>query len=223
MSGRAFSKSTSAMLTIFFWLCSHHALSQEFNPALDDWRKAHHVEFKKITPTKYQIVNNTISAQVESSGSALVLPFSTPRKVSAVRVKMTFENAMANFPSQKRVQREGDDFILRVGLLMHGKAPWVPFIAPEWVKMLQSVMIHPSDKMIYQVAAMPQELPAKWVSPYSDSVFNELMSCHPMTSVNEWECATRFELREIVGLWLMADGDDLKSKNSVVIKSLVVE
>jgi hypothetical protein len=213
------------MNSIFFaisLLWSSQIFAQEFVPPLSEWRNAKHVEFKKITPTKYSFSTDSISAEVESSASALVLPFKAPQKFSGMKVRLSFENSMSAFDANLRLKKGGDDFVLRMGLLIHGKAPWIPFMAADWVKMLQTVMIHPSGNMIYQVAALPNELPSTWVSPYSDSILNERMSC-VATSASEWECVSKFEAREIVGLWLMSDGDDLKLKNKVVVKSLILQ
>ncbi len=178
--------------------------------------KMHRVHFSDIPPTVFHFDGTKLLATVNKSASALVLPLSTPLLINEARIHWRPEAGHLKLASpEQELQKEGDDAWWRIGLILAGEAPTIPFFAPAWVKELRDVLILPSREMVYLIAGSKQEEGKKWENPYSASI-----SCVSMRQVDEeqgWkQAAYRFSAAQtVVGFWLMADGDNTASEFSV--------
>ncbi len=81
----------------------------------------------------------------------------------------------------------------------------------------------PTDRMLYLVVDAKHAPGELWESPYSGSM--TLMSVASVEGKDGWrQAAVAFpEPKQVVGLWLMADGDDTGSTFETRLKDLVLE
>ncbi len=180
----------------------------------------HHVIFKDIPATKYSEEEGAIKADVASSSSFLLQPFTVVKTIKKVqwRWKMTGDLKVESFSQLKT--KAGDDAVIRIGLIKSGSAPTVPFFAPSWIKAIKDHMKLPGDEMQYLMAGGPADSGASWVSPYSKSM--SMLQAASLAEEGGWHLSQHVftEPLKVVGIWLMADGDDTKSNFSVSIKNL---
>jgi hypothetical protein len=179
-----------------------------------------HISFEKIPSTKYSEEAGIINAEVASSSSFLLKPFSEVKNIKKVqwRWKVTGDLNVKSFDELK--SKSGDDALFRIGLIKAGSAPTVPFFAPSWIKAIRDHMKLPGAEMQYLVSGGPAAKGAKWVSPYTDSM--NLLQVESTPEESGWHLAQHSfsDSLKVVGLWLMADGDNTKSKFSVSVKDL---
>lgn len=178
--------------------------------------KAHLVRFSDIPPTDFAFNGATVLATVNKSSAALVFPLSAPVSVSEVSVHWRRERGLIKLASpEQELEKDGDDAWWRIGLVLAGEAPTVPFFAPAWVKELRDILILPSKEMVYLVAGSQQAAGKKWENPYSSSI--SCLSMHELPAEQGWTNSHyRFSApQKVVGFWLMADGDNTASEFAV--------
>jgi hypothetical protein len=179
------------------------------------------IKFEKIAPTQFEYAEQQINFNVSQSSAALIGVIDPPKTVSKIKFEWkTNYSESASIAEEKT--KGGDDFPLRVGLIVKGKAPMVPFFAPKWIKALKEILKQPSDRMLYLVLGSSQAPGARWPSPYSDSIENLAVSG---TATNDGWIKVEAEpgSLELVGYWLMADGDDRKLRFESHIRNMKFE
>ncbi len=182
-----------------------------------------HITFKGIKPTHYYNLRDRLLARVENSASALLYAFDKVRPVRRISFRWKLRGRLRVRSKQHEKSKAGDDAYFRIGLMLHGKAPAVPFFAPAWIKMTQRHMRLPAAKITYVAISSRHGYGESWLSPYDRSI--------RIVAINRRVAADRFtqvtyqfdRTLQVVGLWLMADGDDTGSRFSVSIKDLVLE
>jgi len=182
----------------------------------------HHISFGNIPATKYSQEEDAIKADVASSSSFLLKPFSSVKNIKKVqwRWRMTGDFKVDSFALLQ--SKAGDDAVVRVGLIKSGYAPMAPFFAPSWIKAIKDYLKLAGAQMHYVVAGGPAPAGAAWVSPYSKSM--TMVQAKSSVEKDGWTLSQHDfqESIKVVGLWLMADGDNTKSNFSVLIKDLRV-
>ncbi len=182
-----------------------------------------HIEFDgKVKPTKYTFQNGSLVADVNSSGSALLMSFEKLRSVKNISFKWKKEGSLNIKSIDQMKEKDGDDAYFRVALVVSGDAPFVPFFAPSWIKMIKKVMKLPSDSMMSYLASIKSSVLDSWPSPYTNSITNVLIPWKK--DAYGWYSFEKTLDKEIktVGLWLQADGDNTESTFRSTIKDLVV-
>jgi len=179
--------------------------------ALSDFR---HVTFEGRAPTIYKETDGAIVATVASSASFLLQAFPAPRTVTKVRVVWQAEGRPRVRDAAHEASKDGDDAVLRVGLLLRGEAPLIPFFAPAWIKAVRDTLKHPTGEMLYLVLDARHKAGETWESPYASDIRNMSIAGSDVVLAKPLQ---------VVGLWLMADGDDTKSSFTVTVKELNVE
>lgn len=181
------------------------------------------VKYGSIPSTTYQFFGKELTATVNSSASGLVYPFPHWRSVQRISFKLKIKGRLDLSSAKVEASKKGDDNYFRIGLMVSGKAPFVPFFAPGWVKLTRDYLKHPSNGMqVYFVNA--QHKPgATWFSPYSKSI-----QIYSVTGVMTGDGYSQFTIKlkqpiKVVGLFLLADGDDTKSSFKVWVKNLKIE
>lgn len=180
------------------------------------------ITFKDIEPTKYERIGETLVATIHESSSALVKAFDAPRKIQRLGFSWLLEGGLKVADANAEQSKAGDDMPFRVGLMVKGPAPTVPFFAPAWVKAVRDAMALPTDKMIYFAVGTKSPPGTVWKSPYAASI--ETRAVASTKGGDGWNVVDHgMGPLEVVGIWLMGDGDNTKSNFSVKIRSLVLE
>ncbi len=179
-----------------------------------------HITFDSIPETNYKLASdNSLEIDVNESSSFLLMSFKKITPVSKVSFQWKKVGDLKVKDSKDEQEKSGDDMPLRIGLLLHGKAPLVPFFAPGWIKMIKEKLHHPSESLIYLVVGSKTPAGSTWPSPYDSSIKYE--SLPSKTAENGWNQTTvEFPQRKVVGLWLMADGDNSKSSFKTFLRNL---
>jgi len=212
---------------IFSGVLKHQKPKQEplatnLKPLSAKAEQFHHITFKNIKPTKYSISKGQLTAITDKSASAFILPFKKKRTVNYMSFEWKFTGNF-NQPSVKEIKTKGgDDAILRLGLMVSGRARLVPFFAPTWIKKTADIMKFPAGDLIYLNPHSPLADNRKWKSPYSTSIQNIAVGSKLLA--DKWRRSTyKFdEELTVVGLWIMSDGDNTSSKFETHLRNLVI-
>lgn len=183
-----------------------------------------HITFDELTPTQYRNDGDTLVLTVKSSASFLVLPFDKVRTVKKVTFEWQGDAVAAVKDAAHEASKDGDDAPLRLGLIMSGEPPIVPFFAPAWIKSVRGTLKLPSDKLLYLIPQARHKPGEKWTSPYSDSI--ECVALADTAATKDGWRKSRLELPTalpIVGLWIMADGDNTQSSFTSRLRNLRFE
>ena len=94
-----------------------------------------------------------------------------------------------------------------------------PFV-PSWLRRVRAALKFPSVNMIYLVADAKHASGQQWLSPYNERV--TMISLNSNMEDAGWKSAQyQFDKPiEVVGIWLMADGDDTRSKFTTEIRNI---
>lgn len=188
-----------------------------FNP--DVWRS---VTFAKIPPTSYDLRGAVLEAKVDKSSSLLVAAWDKPRRVRAIAFEWKTQGKLLTANADVEKSKKGDDAALKVALLLHGPAPFIPFFAPSWIKAVASLLKYPTDRALNITVTKHVPEGTKWESPYTSSI--EHVAVAGTLKADDWRQA-QYQLpqpTEAVGLWLMADGDDTASVFTTSVRELKV-
>ena len=183
----------------------------------------HHITFKDIPPTKYEFAGDHATMAVTKSASAMVQSFPTVRTVTAMQFEWRGTGTVGVLDARHEQTKRGDDARLRIGLMLEGKKPTVPFFAPAWIKAVDAVMKLPAERLQYYVVDAKAAPGSEWDSPYASSIVNLALASTP--DKDGWN-KVRYKLPgsvTIVGIWLMADGDDTGSTFTTELRALDLE
>jgi hypothetical protein len=182
-----------------------------------------HIQFKKIKASRYVFHEQLLQIDVDESASFLMLPFATVKKINRVSFEWRSDGRPRIESAHHEEQRNGDDAVFKLGLLLKADDSLInPFI-PSWMKRVEALLKFPSENMINLVVASKHAPGEQWPNPY-----NKRVSTIAIASVEEdqgWMQATyQFDQPvDIVGLWLMADGDNTHSKFTTYIRNIRLE
>jgi hypothetical protein len=183
-----------------------------------------HVSFDGIAPTVYKADGEALVMDVKESSSFLLRPFDKVVPVRRVSFEWRGEGELSvASPAEERTKR-GDDARLRVGLILSGEAPLIPFFAPSWIKAIRDAMRLPADHMLYLTVGAKSSPGSEWPSPYGDGMRIRVLASRPVDG-GVWNAAEASfsPPLKVVGLWLMADGDNSKSSFRTELRKLTVE
>jgi hypothetical protein len=181
------------------------------------------ISFEKIPPTQFAYEKGVLSMKVEKSSAALIKRFADVQSVQTVSFKWKSSGKRNVADAAIEKEKSGDDFYLRIGLIMSGPAPWVPFFAPAWIKALRDYMTLPTNHMKYLLVGTHHSPGSEWESPYSSSISNLALASTAAPGGYQ-KAEAKFDLPlEIVGLWIMADGDNSASVFTTELKYLQLQ
>ena len=182
-----------------------------------------HISMGDAPPTGYRNSGSALVMQVRSSASYLLLPLAAPQTVRGVQLRWRSAGARRVRTAAAEETKAGDDHLLRVGLILAGDAPSIPPFAPAWVKTIRERLTSPSNRMIYLVAGARHAPGSRWRNPYADSIDN--VALPTAVAGDGWTRSAIVLDRpvEVVGLWLMADGDDSGSSFETTLAELQLE
>lgn len=191
---------------IFFWAA--HARADILPLALPGWQA---LTFEAIPATAIQKRETEWLFSVNRSASAEVLPLLKAEAVREVSFDWYTEGPTETLSKGDLRSKEGDDALLRVGLILSGEAPLVPFFAPAWVKKLAEILHLPTASMLYLTPGTGLKDGSVFASPYTDSI--RTIAVGSQAGETPWQHVRVVfpQAKEVVGLWLMADGDNSAS------------
>lgn len=170
-----------------------------------------HITFKDIPATDYSIKDHILTASVHSSSSALLFSLDKVTCFESLSVEWQLNGKVNTNDPKVEQSKAGDDFPLRIGLMIHGKAPFVPFFASAWIKAVRDYLKFPSQTMQYYILGSASPAGTTWESPYTSSISNTALAS--VDSGDGWKkSSTPLSNLSLVGYWLMADGDNTQSQ-----------
>ena len=182
-----------------------------------------HIEFSRINSSRYSFHDQQLKIEIDDSASFLMKSFVQVRQIKQVSVEWRSEGEPEIKSVQHEEQREGDDAVFKIGLLLSGEDSFFNPFLPSWMKRVEESLQHPSDNMVYLLVKAKHASGEQWVNPY-----NKRISMIVMNSVagnKDWHTSnyTFDNPVNVVAVWLMADGDNTDSRFTVNIKNLSLE
>ncbi len=182
-----------------------------------------HIKFNGIKPSVYHFNGSEFKAVVDKSSSALIYSFDMPIKIKKIRFMWKRLGTIAVKNLEQEASKSGDDNYFRLGLLLHGKKPSLPFFAPSWVKLTAKHLKVPADKIVYYFVDAKHLPNSQWRSPYNSSiVIKSVKSILGKDGYNRVVIDIKNPVN-VAGLWIMSDGDNSKSKFTTWVKHLTIE
>jgi len=190
---------------------------------IPDGENTTHITCKRITPNNYFFKEDILKIQVNNSASFLLLPFEDTKIITSVSFRWKKTGVLNIKDSDQEETRRGDDAYLRMGLALRGKNTITNPLAPKWAKQVKEVLHHASSKMIYLTPGSKHKVGEHWKSPYSNDV--DIIAVSSEMKTDGWNYSEyKFEdSQSVVGLWIMADGDNTQSTFTTMLKSLTLE
>ncbi|MCC7111487.1 MAG: DUF3047 domain-containing protein [Deltaproteobacteria bacterium] len=176
-----------------------------------------------VPPTGYRNAGSALVMRVRSSASFLLLPLATPQTVRGVHLRWRSTGRRDVGTAAEEVTKAGDDHLLRVGLMLAGDAPTVPSFAPAWVKAVRDRLTSPSNRMVQLVAGAHHAPGSWWKNPYAESIDCVALPTEPAGDGFSRSSIALDAPVTVVGLWLMADGDDSGSSFETTLADLQLE
>lgn len=200
--------------------------ARDISLLLADWQP---VAFDSIEPTLFQQIDTPdgegVRMTVRNSSSFLVQPFTKVEEISRVSWKMRYSGLPPVANRSEESAKSGDDFVLRVGLITAGDHKRVSMFAPDWIKQLAKILKAPAGNVVYLVASRFHPSGSTWPSPYSDQLSYVSVVELKRESTRDWiEVAYTLPTpTRVIGLWLMADGDDTHATFTSAIRQLRID
>lgn len=179
-----------------------------------------HIQFGRIKANRYSFEAHTLKIEVDNSASFLMKSFESVRPVRQVSFHWRSDNSPGVIDAEHETQKAGDDAVFKIGLLLRSENVIENPLLPRWMRQVRTQLKYPSENIIYLVADAKHAVGEQWVNPYNRRVTMVSM----MSSVSEggWQRAsyTFNDPVEVVAIWLMADGDNTKSRFTSYVKAI---
>jgi hypothetical protein len=183
-----------------------------------------HVHFKRIKPNQVEFKDKAIHFDVNRSASFLLLAFDDIRRIRAVCFQWNANGMLNKNSIEHENSRKGDDAWLRVGLIIEGRPDHIPeALLPRWMKQVRQTLKHQSGRMVYLIPDALHTPGDTWKSPFSSDV--DMISVASRDMDDAWKQVS-YEFtnpQQVVGLWIMADGDNTGSIFESRLRNLVME
>jgi hypothetical protein len=181
------------------------------------------VTFGDKKATVYADDGDAIKMRVEKSAAFLLMPFDRPRATRELRFQWKADGAIGVKDAATQRTKAGDDTLLRVGLVVAGEAPALPFMAPEWAKLVREQLRFSAGTMRFAVVGSPVPAGEAWKSPWTDDI--TLYAAEDEALAHGWHQARAVLPATVsaVGLWIMADGDDTGSSFTTWLRRLTLK
>ena len=186
-----------------------------------------HIKFKRIKANNYTFQNQQLKIDVDNSASFLMMPFDQVQVISQISFQWRNIGEPTIRSAEHEEKRDGDDSVFKVALLLKADEPsfnssFNPLI-PSWMKRVDKLLSLPSEEMVYLVVGAKHAAGQHWLNPYNDRV--KMVAMKNKIGSNGWVNASYTLKRpvEVVGLWLMSDGDNTHSKFTTTVKNIVIK
>jgi len=180
------------------------------------------IHFDKIARNTFTFHQKTdeLSVAVRQSSSLWILPFKKKRNIDEVRVHFRLPAKNLEQNTDKALsQKSHDDWPLRVGLMRYGDPPWIPFLAPSWIKAVKEILHLPSNFLL-NLTPSKKFLGKKWQSPYTSSIVHKGVDYQSNGSSHRLQYKLSTQDNPLVGLWVHCDGDDLKRNFTLILEKI---
>jgi hypothetical protein len=150
-----------------------------------------------------------------------LLPFKQKKTVRAVRFDWKLDDGQLNLAdAAEELKRAGDDSIFKLGLMLEGEAQLPLAFAPDWLQQVNAALSFPSEMIIYIVAGAKHAAGQYWPNPYNKRV--TMIAAKERELDAGWSEASHVLEKpvSVVGLWLMADGDNTQSSFLSRVKNI---
>jgi hypothetical protein len=193
---------------------------------VDNWKQ---LEYRNILPNKVSTIRENgdhLKISVFQSASPLIYKFERPKKIKSITLKAVLTNGELNLNGIKQGEKNGDDFILRLGFVAKGNNQlnfFQKLTAPNWVKELYKLSDEKTgiDKIYFYNFASTD---IKWVErihPLSNLISEKIVG-----KIIDKKIELQFDLdssKEYLGIWISSDGDDTKSKYELQLDQLIID
>ena len=183
-----------------------------------------HIHFKRIKPNRVEFIKDAIHFEVNRSASFLLLAFNDIKNIRTVSFQWNADGMLNKDSVEQEKTRKGDDAWLRVGLIIEGQPDHVPEpLLPRWMKQVRQTLKYQSGKMLYLIPDALHTPGDTWKSPFSSDI--DMISVDSRDIDGVWKQASHefTNPQQVVGLWIMADGDNTGSIFKSRLKNLVIE
>jgi len=182
-----------------------------------------HIQFKKIKASRYTFHDQLLQIDVDESASFLMLPFTAVKKIKRVSFEWQSDGRPGVESAHHEEQRRGDDAVFKLGLLLKANDSLISPFLPPWMKRVEALLKFPSGNMINLVVDSKHAPGEQWPNPYNKRV--STIAIASAEGGQGWmHAAYQFDQPvDIVGLWLMADGDNTHSKFTAYIRNITLE
>ena len=150
--------------------------------------------------------------------------FENVRSVSRVAFDWRAEGQLNKRDVEHESTRKGDDAWLRVGLILKGEPQLLDPLVPPWVKQVRNTLNYPSDEMVYLIPDARHAPGKSWPSPFSKQI--RMISVASSTEQDGgWRSVNYVSPQplQVIGIWLMADGDNTQSNFISSIRKLQIQ
>lgn len=179
------------------------------------------MKFEEIPKTAYRREQDEIIIQVKNSASFLYFPLEKVRSVYGFKVIWTYDRPLNLKSSKQELQKNGDDALLRIGLLTHGPSHSLPFFTPAWIRTMDETLRHSANGIIWYLAGSRQGRGHRWANPYSEEIHQvSLGPARPKTWTVSSE--TFKDPIKISAIAFGSDGDNTLSTFEIRIKHLSI-
>lgn len=212
----------TGLLYLFLVLLSRSVVAEEAHSYLN-LLQLKHIQFDDIPANRIHVSPDHIKIHVNASASFLMRGFDDVQSVSKVYVHWKSTGSPGFVDIKHETQKDGDDAVLKVALMLEGKRTGFDWFLPDWIKQVRSEMKHESSRMIYLVAGSQQAPGTSWPNPYNEDItmiaMNNVTAADGVTvSSYSFDTAAR-----VAGIWMMADGDNTASSFSTEVLRLELE
>jgi hypothetical protein len=188
---------------------------------MPNFSKHQHIKFKNTIRTKYALKDNAVCGNVRKSSSALAWVFDDYIVARSFIVEYSIDGKMKKFNAKTEKTQDGDDFYLRIGLMLRGPSAMIPLMAPAWIRSMDSFLKLETNKMHQYVFNSVNRSGAEWESPESSSI--QMFASRSSKIDDTWQrAAIKVPKTQIAGVWLMMDGDNSGSKFTTCIRRLSI-
>ena len=179
------------------------------------------INFDDITPTKYELQDKKLMITVAESNSFILLPFKEVKRIRRVSIEWDLVGSIEKNTRKREEEKSGDDFPLRVGLLVKGKKATIPFFAPSWVKLIRERMNFGVERIEYFVLGSNHKNQETWENPFSDDFKMTAVESILLKGGGKQADILIPQGLDVVGIWVMSDGDNTKSSFKVSVDRMV--
>lgn len=184
-----------------------------------------HIQFRTKTPTdySYHANDNGLLIKVDNSASFLMQAFTEVKQVTRVSFEWKSNGSPAIKNAVHELQRQGDDAVFKLGLLIETPDSISELFLPSWMRRVDALLKFPSDEMFFLVAGAKHAGGQRWTGPYNRRV--TMISMDNVVDSQDWNQASYLfsEPVKVVAIWLMADGDDTVSSFTAHIRNIKIE
>ena len=184
-----------------------------------------HIKFKRVKPNTVTFQEEAIiTFEVNDSASFMLHAFENIRSVSRVAFDWKAKGQLNKRDVEHESTRKGDDAWLRVGLILKGEPQLLDPLVPPWVKQVRNTLNYPSDEMLYLIPDARHAPGKSWPSPFSKQI--SMISVASSSEKDDgWRSVNYVSPQplKVIGIWLMADGDNTQSSFISSIRKLQVQ